>query len=52
MDTNPIYFDFSLIIIDKSINSKEIIDYLTKNNIDSRPIVYSRFYQKLGFEVF
>lgn len=37
------WFGFSLIIIDKSLNRKKIIDFLTKNNIDSRPIVTGDF---------
>ena len=37
------WFGFSLIIIDKSIIRKEIIDLLTKNKIDSRPIVTGDF---------
>jgi CDP-4-dehydro-6-deoxyglucose reductase, E1 len=37
------WFGFSFIIIDKSINRKEIIDLLTKNNIDTRPIVTGDF---------
>ena len=37
------WFGFSLIIMDKSINRKEIIDLLTKNKIDSRPIVTGDF---------
>jgi CDP-6-deoxy-D-xylo-4-hexulose-3-dehydrase len=37
------WFGFSLIIMDKSINRKEIIDLLTINKIDSRPIVTGDF---------
>ena len=37
------WFGFSLIIMDKSINRKEIIDILTINKIDSRPIVTGNF---------
>jgi CDP-4-dehydro-6-deoxyglucose reductase, E1 len=37
------WFGFSLIIIDKSINRKKIIDLLTKNKIDTRPIVTGDF---------
>ncbi len=37
------WFGFSLIIVDKSINRKEIIDLLTINKIDSRPIVTGDF---------
>ena len=37
------WFGFSLIIMDKSINRKKIIDLLTVNNIDSRPIVTGDF---------
>ena len=37
------WFGFSLIIIDKSLNRKEIIDFLTINKIDSRPIVTGNF---------
>lgn len=37
------WFGFSFIIIDKSINRKEIIDLLTKNKIDTRPIVTGDF---------
>ena len=37
------WFGFSLIIIDKSIKRKKIIDLLTKNKIDSRPIVTGDF---------
>ena len=37
------WFGFSLIIMDKSINRKKIIDLLTKNKIDSRPIVTGDF---------
>ena len=37
------WFGFSLIIMDKSINRKKIIDLLTLNNIDSRPIVTGDF---------
>jgi CDP-6-deoxy-D-xylo-4-hexulose-3-dehydrase len=37
------WFGFSLIIMDKSINRKKIIDLLTRNKIDSRPIVTGDF---------
>jgi CDP-4-dehydro-6-deoxyglucose reductase, E1 len=37
------WFGFSLIINDKSINRKKIIELLTKNKIDSRPIVTGDF---------
>jgi len=37
------WFGFSLIIKDKSINRKKIIELLTKNKIDSRPIVTGDF---------
>jgi len=37
------WFGFSLIIMDKLINRKEIIDLLTINKIDSRPIVTGDF---------
>ena len=37
------WFGFSLIIMNKSINRKEIIDLLTINKIDSRPIVTGDF---------
>jgi CDP-6-deoxy-D-xylo-4-hexulose-3-dehydrase len=37
------WFGFSLIIIDKSLNRKEIIDFLAINKIDSRPIVTGNF---------
>ena len=37
------WFGFSLIIMDKSINRKKIIDLLTINKIDSRPIVTGDF---------
>ena len=37
------WFGFSLIIIDKSISRKKIIDLLTRNKIDSRPIVTGDF---------
>ena len=37
------WFGFSLIIMDKSIHRKKIIDLLTKNKIDSRPIVTGDF---------
>ena len=37
------WFGFSLIIIDKSINRKEIIDFLKKKLIDTRPIVTGDF---------
>ena len=37
------WFGFSLIIMDKLINRKEIIDLLTINKIDSRPIVTGNF---------
>ena len=37
------WFGFSLIIVDELINRYEIIDLLTKNNIDTRPIVTGDF---------
>ena len=37
------WFGFSLIIMDKSIHRKKIIDLLTENKIDSRPIVSGDF---------
>jgi CDP-6-deoxy-D-xylo-4-hexulose-3-dehydrase len=37
------WFGFSLIIVDESLNRKEIIDFLTINKIDSRPIVTGNF---------
>lgn len=37
------WFGFSLIIMDKSIHRKKIIDLLTENKIDSRPIVTGDF---------
>jgi len=37
------WFGFSLIIMDKSISRKKIIDLLTINKIDSRPIVTGDF---------
>jgi CDP-6-deoxy-D-xylo-4-hexulose-3-dehydrase len=37
------WFGFSLIIMDKSISRKKIIDLLTRNKIDTRPIVTGNF---------
>ena len=46
------WFGFSLIIMDKSINRKEIIDLLTINKIDSRPIVTGDFTKNIVMKFF